>query len=64
MKVTPSSDIILLKTPFEMDERNQLTFSNATAQHNYFNSLPKLEYHDCTYQRKIEIGRASCRERV
>lgn len=55
--IVPSSDIILLKTPFEMDERNQLTFSNASAQFNYFNSLPKLIYDNCTYQRKDGVIR-------
>lgn len=57
MKIIPTSNIILLKTPFEMDERNQLTFSNKESQFNYFNSLPKLEYHNCTYQRKEGVIR-------
>ena len=57
MTIAPSSDIILLKTPFEMDDRNQLTFTNATAQFNYFYNLPKLEYDNCTYQRKEGVIR-------
>ena len=55
--VTPSTNIILLKTPFEMDERNQLTFSNKTSQYNYFYGLSKLEYDRCTYQRKEGVIR-------
>lgn len=50
--ITPTTDVYLLKVPLEINDVNQLTFSNATAQHNYFNSLPKLEVHDFTYQRK------------
>ena len=53
MVITPQTNIKLLKVPFEMDNNNQLTFSNATAQYNYFNGLTnKLEYDSCTYQRK------------
>ena len=36
MVVTPNSRIRLLKSPIELDERNQLTFSSLTAQTNYF----------------------------
>lgn len=50
--ITPQTDVYLLKVPLEMDEVNQLTFSNATAQYNYFNSLPKIAVDDFTYQRK------------
>lgn len=50
--VTPQSDLVLLKCPLEVDQQNQLTFSNATAQYNYFNGLPKLTVNDFTYQRK------------
>ena len=57
MLIPPSSRIILLKTPFEMDERNQLTFSNKDSQFNYFYNLPKLEYDRCTYQRKEGVIR-------
>lgn len=35
-----------------MDNNNQLTFANANAQFNYFNSLPKVEIEASTYQRK------------
>lgn len=50
--ITPQTDVYLLKVPLEMDETNQLTFANKTAQFNYFNSLPKLSVDDFTYQRK------------
>ena len=50
--ITPQSDVYLLKTPLEIDEINQLTFSDSTAQYNYFNSLPKLAVDNFTYQRK------------
>ena len=50
--ITPNTDLYLLKVPLEIDSVNQLTFANKTAQYNYFNSLPKLEVEDYTYQRK------------
>lgn len=52
MVVIPDTDIILLKSPLQIDNKNQLTFANATAQHNYFSSLTKLELDGATYQRK------------
>lgn len=55
--ITPQTDVYLLKVPLEMDSTNQLTFSNATAQFNYFNSLPKLVFDNFTYQRKDGILR-------
>lgn len=50
--ITPQSDVYLLKCPLEISDINQLTFANATAQYNYFNSLPKLAVNNFTYQRK------------
>lgn len=50
--ITPQTDVFLLKVPLEIDDINQLTFANATAQYNYFNSLPKLSVDNFTYQRK------------
>ena len=50
--ITPQSDVYLLKVPLEIDDNNQLTFANATAQYNYFSSLPKLSVNNFTYQRK------------
>lgn len=57
MVVTPNSRIRLIKSPIELDERNQLTFSTLSAQTNYFLSLPYLEYDDCTYLRKDDLIR-------
>lgn len=50
--ITPSTDLMLLKCPLEVDQQNQLTFANATVQYNYFSGLPKLTVDDFTYQRK------------
>lgn len=51
--VIPQTDLILLKCPLEEDQQNQLTFTNETAQYNYFSSLPSLSGgNDFTYQRK------------
>ena len=51
--ITPNSDVILLKVPLEIDENNQLTFANATAQYNYFYGLTgKKAFDKFTYQRK------------
>ena len=57
LAITPDSDIYLLKVPFEIDNTNQLTFANVTAQTNYFMSLDKLYLEDATYQRKEGILR-------
>ena len=57
--ITPNSDLILLKVPLEMDNNNQLTFANATAQYNYFNGLTKKSFDHFTYLRKdnvIKVG--------
>ena len=55
--IVPSSNIILLKTPFELDNKNNLTFNNIQAQLSYFNSLPHTEITDATYQRKEGVIR-------
>lgn len=56
--IAPNSDVILLKVPLEIDEQNQLTFANATAQYNYFNGLTgKLAFDKFTYQRKDGVLR-------
>lgn len=55
--ITPDTDVILLKVPLEITQENQLTFSNATAQYNYFHNLPRLELEDFTYQRKDGVIR-------
>lgn len=50
--ITPQTDVYLLKVPLEIDNDNQLTFASATAQHTYFNGLPKIALDNFTYQRK------------
>lgn len=55
--ITPSTNLKLLKNPNNLSNENQITFANATAQYNYFNSLTKLEVEDFTYQRKDYIIR-------
>lgn len=55
--IVPSSNIYLLKTPFELESRNNLTFANSTTQYNYFMSLPKINIDDATYQRKDGVIR-------
>ena len=60
--IAPNSRIILLKCPIELDENNQLTFSNATAQYNYFHSLTKKELDDATFQRKDGVIRFETNE--
>lgn len=57
MAITPSSDLKLLKCPIELDNKNQLTFDNATAQYNYFNSLEKKEVDGFTYLRQNNVIR-------
>lgn len=52
MAVTPDTEIRLIKSNLDLDENNQINFSNATAQYNYFNSLPHLTINRATYQRK------------
>ena len=62
MIVVPDSDIILVKSPLKLDNYNQLTFSNATDQFNYFNSLTKLEYDGLTYIRKDGVIRCDTKQ--
>lgn len=50
--ITPQTNIRLVKAPFEIDENNQLTFTNVTSQTNYFTSLPYIEMEESSYQRK------------
>lgn len=55
--ITPHTSVYLIKCPLEEDNQNQLKFANATAQHNYFNSLPKLEFDNFSYQRQDGVIR-------
>ena len=57
MLIVPTSRIILLKNPIEIDYMNELTFANKTAQFNYFYNLPKIECNRATYQRIDEVVR-------
>lgn len=57
MAVTPNTDVYLLKCPIELDNANQVNFASASAQYNYFSSLPKIEAENFTYQRKDSIIR-------
>ena len=52
MAVTPDTEIRLVKCNLNLDNNNQLNFSNATAQYNYFNGLTKKTQTGCSYQRK------------
>lgn len=55
--ITPNTNIRLLKTPFELDELNQLTFASATAQYNFFNGLSSVDLENATFQRKDGVIR-------
>lgn len=62
MVIVPNSDVILLKCPLELDEKNQLSFASKSAQYEYFYGLPKIvltaEDNDYTYVRKDSVIRA------
>lgn len=57
MVITPDSKVKLIKNPLKLDSNNEITFTSASAQYNYFNSLPKLEFDNLTYIRKDNILR-------
>ena len=57
MVVVPQTNIILLKTPMELSDNNQLTWSTLEEQYTYFSSLPSLSLDDATYQRKEGVIR-------
>ena len=46
------TDIRLVKVPIEIDNKNQLTFTNKTNQYNYFNGCTHIELENSSYQRK------------
>lgn len=50
--ITPQGSVYLCKTPLENDYQHQLTFANATAQLNYFNSKISYTCNDVTYIKK------------
>ena len=55
MAVTPNTILRLIKNPLTLDNKNQLTFSNKTAQENYFKSLPHTEITEISYQRRNSV---------
>ena len=57
MVITPNSKVKLIKNPLKLDSNNEMMFANATAQYNYFTSLPKLEFDNLTYVRKDDVLR-------
>ena len=60
--ITPNSRIIILKTPMELDDKNQITFASATAQYNYFYGLTKKELDNATFVRKDNVIRFETNE--
>ena len=59
MTVTPQGQLYLCKTPLKNDYKNQLTFSNATAQLNYFNGVIQHTFDNYTYIKKdnvVQVG--------
>lgn len=60
MTITPQGQLYLCKTKLENDYKNQLTFSNATAQLNYFNSTIQHTFDNYTYIKKdsvVQVGK-------
>lgn len=55
--IAPNSNIYLIKTPMELSDLNTLSFSNETTKYNYFQSLPKINLDNATYQRKDGVLR-------
>lgn len=52
ISITPQGQVYLCKTPLENDYNHQLTFSNATAQQNYFANCVVKSDNDYTYIKK------------
>ena len=59
MAFTPQGKVILLQVPLEIDNKNQLDFSNTTEQYNYFISkqVNNFDMENATYIRKDSIIR-------
>ena len=60
MTITPQGQLYLCKTPLKNDYKNQLTFSSATAQLNYFNSVIEHTFDNYTYIKKdnvVQVGK-------
>ena len=59
MTITPQGQLYLCKTPLVNDYKNQLTFSSANAQLNYFNSTVQHTFDNYTYIKKdnvVQVG--------
>lgn len=53
MVISPNNEIVLLNVPIEIDNKNQLTFSDSNAQFNYFRNITDQKAYDkITYIRK------------
>ena len=60
MTITPQGQVYLCKTKLENDYKNQLAFSSATEQLNYFNSVIQYTFDNYTYIKKdsvIQVGK-------
>ena len=57
MPFTPTTAVYLCSVPLEKDQKNQLDFADATAQHLYFSNNIKKSYTSFTYQRKDSVLR-------
>lgn len=55
MTITPQGQLYLCKTKLENDYKNQLTFSSASAQLNYFNSVIEHTFDNYTYIKKDNV---------
>ena len=55
MTITPQGQLYLCKTKLENDYKHQLTFSNATAQLTYFNSVIEHTFDNYTYIKKDNV---------
>ena len=52
MEILPTNRVRLIKNvPFSVSYQDIVLFDNATAQQNYFNSLPYIEFDNITYTR-------------
>lgn len=52
MEILPTNRVRLIKNvPFSLNYQDVVLFDNATAQQNYFNSLPYIEFDNITYTR-------------
>lgn len=49
--ITPDTNVSILMCPIEIDNINQISFTDINTQNNYFDTLPSLEVENCTFQR-------------